>query len=59
VRAKTGSLSNARSIAGYVRTADGEPLAFAIIANNYGVDARVIDNISDAIIVALATFSRH
>jgi D-alanyl-D-alanine carboxypeptidase/D-alanyl-D-alanine-endopeptidase (penicillin-binding protein 4) len=59
VRAKTGSFSNARSVAGYVRTADGELLEFAVIANNYGAPASVIDNATDAILVALAKFSRQ
>jgi serine-type D-Ala-D-Ala carboxypeptidase/endopeptidase (penicillin-binding protein 4) len=59
VHAKTGSFSNARSVAGYVRTADGEPLAFAVLANNYGAPAAVIDQATDAIIVALAKFSRQ
>ena len=58
VRAKTGSFSNARSVAGFVRTADGEPLAFAVLANNYGGPAIEIDNATDAILVALAEFSR-
>ena len=58
-RAKTGSFSNARAVAGYVRTADSEPLAFAILANNYGAPPTVIDKATDAIIVALAEFSRH
>jgi serine-type D-Ala-D-Ala carboxypeptidase/endopeptidase (penicillin-binding protein 4) len=58
VRAKTGSLSNARSVAGYVRTADGEPLAFVVMANNYGAPPKVIDDATDAILVALAKFSR-
>jgi D-alanyl-D-alanine carboxypeptidase/D-alanyl-D-alanine-endopeptidase (penicillin-binding protein 4) len=58
VRAKTGSFSNARSVAGFVRTADGEPLAFAVLANNYGGPATEIDSATDAIIVALAEFSR-
>jgi len=59
VRAKTGSFSNARALAGYVRTADDEPLAFAIFANNYGVESSVIDSATDSIIVALAQFSRR
>jgi D-alanyl-D-alanine carboxypeptidase/D-alanyl-D-alanine-endopeptidase (penicillin-binding protein 4) len=59
VRAKTGSFSNARSAAGYVRTADGEPLEFVVIANNYGAPASVIDNATDAMLVALAQFSRR
>ena len=59
VRAKTGSFSNARSVAGYMRTADGEPLEVVIIANNYGAPPRVIDDATDAILVALAKFSRR
>jgi D-alanyl-D-alanine carboxypeptidase/D-alanyl-D-alanine-endopeptidase (penicillin-binding protein 4) len=58
-RAKTGSFSNARVVTGYVRTAESEPLAFAILANNYGAPAAVIDEATDAIIVALAQFSRQ
>jgi serine-type D-Ala-D-Ala carboxypeptidase/endopeptidase (penicillin-binding protein 4) len=59
VRAKTGSFSNARAVAGYVRTADGEPLEVVVIANNYGAPPSVIDNATDAILIALAKFSRH
>jgi serine-type D-Ala-D-Ala carboxypeptidase/endopeptidase (penicillin-binding protein 4) len=58
VRAKTGSLSNARAIAGYVRTAEGEALAFSIIANNYAVPTDLVDTTADGIITALAGFSR-
>jgi D-alanyl-D-alanine carboxypeptidase/D-alanyl-D-alanine-endopeptidase (penicillin-binding protein 4) len=57
-RAKTGSLSNARAIAGYVRTADGEALAFSILANNYAVPPDLVDATADGIITALARFSR-
>jgi D-alanyl-D-alanine carboxypeptidase/D-alanyl-D-alanine-endopeptidase (penicillin-binding protein 4) len=57
-KAKTGSFSNARSVAGYVRTADGEPLEFVVMANNYGAPPKVIDDATDAILVALAQFSR-
>jgi D-alanyl-D-alanine carboxypeptidase/D-alanyl-D-alanine-endopeptidase (penicillin-binding protein 4) len=59
VTAKTGSFSNARAVTGFVRTADGEPLAFSIIANNYGVSADAIDRVSDAIMVRLAEFRRE
>ena len=58
-QAKTGSFMNARALAGFVRTADGEPLAFSIMANNYGVPPADVDRVSDAIIVALAEFRRH
>jgi D-alanyl-D-alanine carboxypeptidase/D-alanyl-D-alanine-endopeptidase (penicillin-binding protein 4) len=58
LRAKTGTMSNIRSLAGYVTTRDGEPLAFVIMVNNFegpGADAiRAID----AIAVKLAEFSR-
>jgi D-alanyl-D-alanine carboxypeptidase/D-alanyl-D-alanine-endopeptidase (penicillin-binding protein 4) len=57
-RAKTGSFSNARTVAGYVTTADGESLAFSIIANNYAIETAVIDSTTDSIINALAAFSR-
>ena len=57
-RLKSGSFSNARAYSGYVRTADGEPLVFSIIANNYGPSAEAVDSTIDAIIVQLASFRR-
>jgi len=59
VVAKTGTLSNARTLAGYVKTADGEPLAFVIMVNNFeGTGADVIGTI-DRMAARLATFSRR
>jgi D-alanyl-D-alanine carboxypeptidase len=46
-------------MAGYVRTADGEALAFAIIANNYGLPGDAVEKTADAIAVSLAQFSRR
>ena len=58
VRAKTGTMSNVRSLAGYVTTRDNEHLAFAIIVNNFeGTGAQATQAI-DAIAVRLAGFSR-
>jgi D-alanyl-D-alanine carboxypeptidase/D-alanyl-D-alanine-endopeptidase (penicillin-binding protein 4) len=57
VRAKTGTVDNARAIAGYVETADGETLVFSIIANNFTVPSAVVDAAADKAIVRLATFS--
>ena len=59
VRAKTGTMSNVRSLAGYVKTRDGEPLAFVVIVNNFeGTPAQAIAA-TDAIAVRLATFQRQ
>jgi D-alanyl-D-alanine carboxypeptidase/D-alanyl-D-alanine-endopeptidase (penicillin-binding protein 4) len=58
VRAKTGTMSNVRTLAGYVRTRDGENLAFAILSDNFeGSGAAAVDAI-DRIAVRLAAFSR-
>jgi D-alanyl-D-alanine carboxypeptidase/D-alanyl-D-alanine-endopeptidase (penicillin-binding protein 4) len=58
LRAKTGTMSNIRTLAGYVRTGDGEALAFAVMADNFeGPGAAAVEAI-DRIAVRLATFSR-
>ncbi len=58
VRAKTGTMSNVRSLAGYVKTRDGEPLAFVVMVNNFeGTGAEAVAAI-DAIAIRLASFSR-
>jgi D-alanyl-D-alanine carboxypeptidase/D-alanyl-D-alanine-endopeptidase (penicillin-binding protein 4) len=58
VRAKTGTMSNIRALAGYVRTRDGEPLAFAIIVNNFEGRGTAAVEAIDTIVVTLANFSR-
>lgn len=58
VRAKTGTMSNIRSLAGYVRTHDGEALAFAIIVNNFEGTGQQAQDAIDKIAERLATFSR-
>ena len=57
-RAKTGSMTGVRTLAGYVTTADGEPLVFAIMANNFETPPLTITNAADAIVVKLAQFRR-
>jgi D-alanyl-D-alanine carboxypeptidase/D-alanyl-D-alanine-endopeptidase (penicillin-binding protein 4) len=57
VRAKTGSLSSAVSLAGYVTTAAGEKLAFAIMVNNYPRDLDPRSLCIEPIAVLLASFS--
>ncbi|NOT28616.1 MAG: D-alanyl-D-alanine carboxypeptidase/D-alanyl-D-alanine-endopeptidase [Acidobacteria bacterium] len=59
VRAKTGTMSNIRTLAGYVQTRDGETLAFAMLANGFeGTGAAAIAAL-DRIAVRLASFSRR
>ncbi len=57
-RAKTGSMTNVRALSGYVTAADGEPLVFSILANNFGTAPDTILQAADAIVVRLAKFSR-
>ena len=58
VRAKTGTMSNIRSLAGYVRTRDGETLAFVAMVNNFEGAGAAANQALDAIAVSLAAFSR-
>jgi D-alanyl-D-alanine carboxypeptidase/D-alanyl-D-alanine-endopeptidase (penicillin-binding protein 4) len=57
LRAKTGSLSSAASLSGYVTTAAGEKLAFSIMVNNYPRDVDPRGACIDPIAVLLASFN--
>ena len=57
LRAKTGSLSSAASLSGYVTSASGENLVFSIIVNNYPSDAEPRTVCIDPIAVLLASFA--
>ena len=57
LRAKTGSLSSAATLSGYVTTAAGENLVFSIMVNNYPVDMEVRSICIDPIAVLLASFA--
>ena len=58
VRAKTGSMSNVRALAGYVTTIAGERLAFAIIANNFKARGVTLDAVTDRALTALVAKDR-
>lgn len=58
VRAKTGSIANVRALSGFVHTADGEPLVFAIVANNFTQPQATIDATTDLAVERLANFTR-
>jgi len=57
LRAKTGSLSSAASLSGYVTSAAGENLVFSIIVNNYPDDIEPRTACIDPIAVLLASFA--
>lgn len=58
VFAKTGSMSNVRSLAGYVDTLAGETLAFAVMTNGFDVRGAEIDERVDALLLALVNLPR-
>ncbi|MBA2501581.1 MAG: D-alanyl-D-alanine carboxypeptidase/D-alanyl-D-alanine-endopeptidase [Pyrinomonadaceae bacterium] len=57
VRAKTGTLSGVTSLSGYVTSASGERLVFALLVNNFPRDWDARVNYTDRIAVLLASFA--
>ena len=55
VHGKTGTLDKARSLSGYVTTADGRMLLFSALCNNYAVPTRRVDRVTDALSARLAS----
>jgi serine-type D-Ala-D-Ala carboxypeptidase/endopeptidase (penicillin-binding protein 4) len=58
VRAKTGTLSNIRSLAGYATTLDGETIVFAMMANNFRVPTADIDAVMERALTHLVLLPR-
>lgn len=58
LRAKTGSISGVSSLSGYVKTLDGETLAFSILMQNFIDSSRSYRDAQDRIGAILAGFSR-
>jgi serine-type D-Ala-D-Ala carboxypeptidase/endopeptidase (penicillin-binding protein 4) len=54
VHAKTGFVDKARSLSGYVTTADGRMLLFSFLANNWTTPTRAVERVQDAIAAHLA-----
>jgi D-alanyl-D-alanine carboxypeptidase/D-alanyl-D-alanine-endopeptidase (penicillin-binding protein 4) len=55
VRAKTGYVDRARSLSGYVSTADGVPLVFSFLCNNWTTSVHEVERVQDEIAVRLAS----
>ena len=57
--AKTGSISNVRSLSGFVRSRDGEMLVFSILSNDFVIPAATVNWIADLGVEILANFTRR
>lgn len=58
VLAKTGSMNNISTICGFIKTRNGEMLAFSIMLNNFTAPQSLAHNLQDLIAMRLASFSR-
>ena len=57
VKAKTGTMQGVSALAGYTVTADGEPVAFAMIVENYAGPEQRVRKFLDRIAVLRSTYS--
>jgi D-alanyl-D-alanine carboxypeptidase/D-alanyl-D-alanine-endopeptidase (penicillin-binding protein 4) len=55
VRAKTGTLDKARSLSGYVTTADGRLVMFSMLSNNFTLPTRDVERVQDLLLTTLAS----
>jgi D-alanyl-D-alanine carboxypeptidase/D-alanyl-D-alanine-endopeptidase (penicillin-binding protein 4) len=55
--AKTGSIANVRTLSGFVKTRDGETLAFSILANSFNIPAATVNWIADLAVETLSNVS--
>lgn len=58
VHAKTGFVTEVRSLVGYLTDRDGEMLAFSIFVNNHTAPVQLANNLQDLAILRLVNFSR-
>jgi D-alanyl-D-alanine carboxypeptidase/D-alanyl-D-alanine-endopeptidase (penicillin-binding protein 4) len=58
VHAKTGTVSNVRSLSGYLTTAAGEPMVFSMIVNHHAVTSRDADRVAEAALLRIYSLPR-
>jgi serine-type D-Ala-D-Ala carboxypeptidase/endopeptidase (penicillin-binding protein 4) len=58
VWAKTGSMSQVRSLSGYIMTLEKEPLVFSLIVNGFRIPTREVDAVVEKALVRLVEFKR-
>ncbi|HEX7892888.1 MAG TPA: D-alanyl-D-alanine carboxypeptidase/D-alanyl-D-alanine-endopeptidase, partial [Terriglobales bacterium] len=58
IYAKTGSLGGVKTLSGYAITPKGEMLAFSILANNFSVPGKRVNEVIDSIITAAVNTSK-
>lgn len=58
VRAKTGSMTSVRGLAGYVTAGDGETLIFALLLNGYAGPGDAAEALRDLLVEQLALYRR-
>lgn len=56
VRAKTGTVSNASALSGYVRSSGGSMFAFSIMANHFTVPTSRVREVQDRLVEAIAQY---
>lgn len=56
VYAKTGTVTGARNLAGYVQVPGGPPVAFAILANQFGTSTSLVTRAQNNMVEAIARY---
>jgi serine-type D-Ala-D-Ala carboxypeptidase/endopeptidase (penicillin-binding protein 4) len=58
VYAKTGSLDGVKTLSGYAVTAKGEELAFSILANNFNLPGKQVNDVIDSIVETMVNTAK-